>query len=85
MQTLAARRYGIARSIAGTPHLSPRRVRIASSRMLVGMYLRMKLRRWMLTTQMIRSMTTVLSWFGNVEPWRTALGPSCHRAGDGEH
>jgi len=28
---LAAKRYGIARSIAGTPHLSPRRVRIASS------------------------------------------------------
>lgn len=36
-------------------------------------------------TQMIRSMTMVLSWFGNVEPWRTALGPSCHRVGDGEH
>lgn len=34
----------------------------------------------MLITQMIRNMTTVLSWLGNVEPWRTALGPSCHRA-----
>ena len=50
-----------------------------------GMYRRMKLRRWRLAAQMIRNMTTVLSWFGNVEPWRTALGPSYHRAGDGEH
>lgn len=37
VQMLAASRYRAARSIAGSPHLRPRRVRIRSSRMLVGM------------------------------------------------
>ena len=36
-QTFAISRYGTASSIAGTPHRNPRRVRIASNRMLVGM------------------------------------------------
>jgi hypothetical protein len=37
MQEFAGRKYGTARSIAGMPHFRPRRVRIASSAMLVGM------------------------------------------------
>ncbi len=61
VQVLATKSNGMARSTAGTPHLSPRRLRITSSRMLVGGYLRMKLRRWMLITQMIRNMTTDLA------------------------
>ncbi|OFT26111.1 hypothetical protein HMPREF3102_02000 [Micrococcus sp. HMSC30C05] len=36
-RTLAAYRYGMASSTAGTPHFSPRRVRIAFRAMLVGM------------------------------------------------
>ena len=36
-QMLAIRMYGSATSIAGIPHLSPRRVRMAASSRLLGM------------------------------------------------
>lgn len=61
VRMFATARYGMASYIAGTPHFSPRRVRSLFSTMLVGMYLCRKSRVWMLTIQIRRNMSTVLS------------------------
>ncbi len=47
--------------IAGTPHFSPRRVRSLFSTMLVSIWWCRKSRVWMLTIQIRRNMSTVLS------------------------
>ena len=51
----------VANSITGTPHLRPRGVRIASSRILVGMYRRRKFRVWTLPVQSKRITISFLS------------------------
>src|SRR5690625_1263717 len=57
----AIKKYGTANSIAGTPHLRPRGVRIASSRILVGIYRRRKFRVRTLPVQSKRITVSFLS------------------------
>lgn len=55
VHTLTLARYGTPTSSAGTPHFSPRQVRVAASRRLLGMYCWKKSWAWMLSIQIDRN------------------------------